>query len=76
MAPNLINKSLPIKGIGQSSTNKKECKNSWLGWSQDDRQGGHGISTQLGHLPGTAGEPRTPKEMGGAPSDQVGCGGE
>ena len=38
--------------------------------------GGRGIrvSAQLGHLPGPSGGPRTPKGMGGTPSDRVGCG--
>ena len=37
---------------------------------------GHGIhaSSQLGHLPGTGGGPRTPKGMGETPSDRVGRG--
>ena len=30
--------------------------------------------SQLGHLPGASGAPRTPKGTGGTPSDQVGCG--
>ena len=40
-------------------------------WSQDSALGGHRIhvSSQLGHLPGTGGGPRTPKGMGGTPSD-------
>ena len=43
---------------------------------EDAVVGGRGIrvSSQLGHLPGTSGGPRTPKEMGGTPSNQVGRG--
>ena len=46
------------------------------GQSQDGILGGRGIrvSSQLGHLPGTGGGPRTPKGMGGTPSDWVGHG--
>ena len=46
------------------------------GRSQNGRLGGRGIhdSTQLGHLPGTGGGPRTPKGTGGTPSDWVGRG--
>ena len=46
------------------------------GQSQDAVLGGCGIriSSQLGHLPGTGGGPRTPKGAGGAPSDRVGHG--
>ena len=29
VAPNLVNKYLPIKGMGQSGTNRNKCKNSW-----------------------------------------------
>lgn len=29
VAPNLVNKSLAIKGMGQSGTNRTECKNNW-----------------------------------------------
>ena len=44
--------------------------------SQDGVTGGYRIciSAQLGHPPGTSGEPRTPWGMGGTPSDRVGCG--
>ena len=43
------------------------------GRSQDGVLGGCGIhvSSQLGHLPGTGGGPRTPKGTGGTPSDWV-----
>ena len=46
------------------------------GRSQDGILGGCGIrvSSQLGHLPGTSGGPRTPKQVGGTPSDWVGRG--
>ena len=42
-------------------------------WNQDGGLGGRGIhaSAQLGHLPGTGGEPWAPKGMGGTPSDWV-----
>ena len=52
-------------------------QNLWnTGWSKDGVLEGCGIliSSQLGHLPGTGGGPRTPKGMGGTPSDRVGHG--
>ena len=51
----------------------KLSKIKYSGWSQDDRLGGYRvrISTQLGHLPGTGGGPRTSKGMGGMPA--TGC---
>ena len=44
------------------------------GRNQDGILGEYGIcvSSQLGHLPGTSGGPRTPKGMGGTPSNQIG----
>ena len=45
---------------------------------EDGGLGGHGnrVSAQLGHRPGTSAGLRTPKGMGGTPSDWLGHWGE
>ena len=53
-----------------------QCAQEERSTGQDGKLGGRGIhvSTQLGHLSGTSGGPRTPKGMGGTPRNWVGHG--